>query len=92
MLLDEVREHARRKHEEMDADPHVSEASRRYGECVDKMLSNADILLASPKSLVIECLFFVGYDFDELCDVYDKLIEELSATYKVFDPNVLRYN
>lgn len=92
MLLDEVREHARRKHEQMDADPHLSEARRRYGDYVDKMLSNADILLASPKSLVIECLFFVGYDFNELDDVYDRLIKELSATYKVFDPIVLRYD
>ena len=90
MLLDEVREHARRKHEEMDADPRTSDAARKYAETVDKMLSNVDYLRESPKSLVLELLFFVGYDFDGLNDVYDRLIEELSVTYKVVDPSALR--
>lgn len=85
MVLEEIRLMAKKKKESLDSNPNTSEASKNYFDTVWKMLSNTDYLIESPKSLIIELLYFVGYDFEQLENIYNELMKELKKKYNAID-------
>ena len=89
MLLDELRIMARHKKEEAYNDPNTKQTRKEYVDVVEQLLSNEDYIKAAPKSTMKQLLYFLGYEFKQLDEIYDQLMAEVNKTYDVISPEQL---
>ena len=88
-MLQELKAKAIAKRDEIFSDPNASEFDKEYAEDVVTFLGTQDGFNRVPKSTIDVMFNYLGYkvDVDKYREMYDKIMEEVNATYKYVDPN-----
>ena len=85
-LLEEIRARARKKREAVDGE---GKDKIEYADIVVKLFSNTDYIKGSKELVIQLALFYLGYSVRESEEVYHRLMDEITRTYKVVSPEML---
>ncbi len=87
-ILSEIREKARQKQEEINADPNATEQDKKLIADTIEFLKYEISFKKVPRSTVLALLRFIGCSESvlELMEIYDKIIEEIDRVYILVDP------
>ena len=91
-ILDEIREKVRANNEWIQNNPAATKSDKEFAEVLIELFDDIDAVDRAPESFITECLFFIGYEFDELDTVYNTLINDIRQVYKLVDPEFLTIN
>ena len=91
-ILDEIREKVRANNEWIQNNPAATKSDKEFAEVLIEFFDDIDAVDRAPESFITECLFFIGYEFDELNTVYNTLINDIRQVYKLVDPEFLTIN
>ncbi len=90
MILEEVREKANQKREEIYADSTNDDAKKNFIDKVVKLVNNTDYIKGTTKFVMAYVLYFIGYDLNNVDSIYDDLIAEINMEegkiYNVISP------
>ena len=99
MILEEVREKANQKREEIyadstNADATNADAKKNFIDKVIKLVNNTDYIKETSKFVMAYVLYFIGYDLNNVDSIYDDLMAEINMeeekVYNVISPEQLK--
>ena len=88
-MLEEVRLMAKNKQNLVHRDPEEKKENIEFADSLIAFFDNTDAIAGAPRSLVLGSLLFIGYEFDKLDDIYQKLIDEINKVYTCVSPEMI---
>ena len=80
---------ARKKYNELKNNPDSRQEDLDFAEILVDFFGKQDALKQAPKSLVLDSLLFIGYDFDLLNPIYAELMDEINQVYTLVSPEAM---